>query len=306
MGLRSRIRIINTFIKNPDDTPYAISVWEKLKFLVSGIVYDFGFAFLFLILMSLIEPLTKGYENVLNQELYSFWMSILLITIVPPVLEEFVFRFPLKYKRNYLLRLIAYLFKLDLETFWKKHLRIIVYVFSAAFGFVHMSNYSNVDIWFFILSPILVGAQLFAGIIFSFFRLKLGFIWAILGHFSHNFILIMMAFLFYHNVMIPLVDDDAVKIEAAGLAFEVEETSILHFDTTQQGNLLCLEAQNYSLQKLVDSLYTSDTLKLRDNELINLHLLSKQDSGFTKLKFLETLQEHYVFKKVVDSTRNQK
>ena len=306
MGLRSRIHIINDFIKKPDDIPFQISLWQKLKFLVSGIVYDFGVAFLLIIFISFLAPLTEDYENILNQELYSFWMTIVFVTILPPLLEELIFRFPLKYKRNYLMRLIAYLFKVDLETFWRKHLRIIVYLFSAAFGFVHISNYSNVDFLFFVLSPILVGAQLFAGIIFSFFRLKLGYIWAILGHFSHNFILIMIGMLFYHNVFMTLVDDEEVKIEAAGLTYLVDEAPRLTFETTSNGNLLCLEAQNFSLQKVVNALYEEqDSLIIRDNERLHLKLISKQDSGYSKTKFLETLKEHYVFKKVLDSTSNK-
>ena len=194
MGFRNRIGVINDFLKKPDDLVFKISFWEKVKFLLTGIVYDFGVAFVFIILMGLLEPLLSGYENILNAERYPFWKSIIMMTILPPLLEESIFRWPLKYKRNYLLRGIAYVFKTDFSGFWKKHLRIIVYVFASIFGFVHLSNYSNVDFLFFVLAPIIVGAQLFAGLIFSFLRLKLGFVWALLGHFLHNFILIMMAY----------------------------------------------------------------------------------------------------------------
>ena len=301
MGFRVCVNSINNFIKKPDDIPFSISTWEKFKYLISGVIYDFIIAFIFVILISILEPLMTPYENVLNSKLYSFWMSILLITIVPPLLEEFIFRFPLKYERNYIFRFIAYLFKTDFSGFWKKHLRVIVYLFSATFGFIHLSNYNNVDVVFFMLAPIIVGAQLFAGIIFSFFRLKLGFVWALFGHFSHNFILIMMSFLFFHNVEQNLVDDDNVKIEATGIAFKVDKQERLNIDSLQDGNILCLDAQNYSLQKLIDELYLADTLKIRDNDQLNLKLFSKKEEGYSKNQLLEVLKEHYTFKKVTDS-----
>lgn len=306
MGFRARVNSINRFIKAPNDLPLSISNWEKFKFLVSGIIYDFIIAFVFVILISVLEPLMTPYENVLNSELYSFWISILLITIIPPVLEEFIFRFPLKYKRNYLLRFVAYLFKTDFSAFWKKHLKVIVYLFSATFGFIHLSNYNNVDLIFFLLAPIIVGAQLFAGIVFSFFRLKLGFVWALLGHFSHNFILIMMSFLFFHNVERSLVDDAAVKIETTGIAFKLDTPERLNVDSLKNGNLLCLEAQNYSLQKLVDTLYHTDTLQIRDNDQLDLKLFSKKEEGYAKAELLEVLEEYYTFKKTTDSGSKSK
>ena len=62
----------------------------------------------------------------------------------------------------------------------------------------------------------------------------------------------------------------------------------------------------FSLQKVVNALYEEqDSLIIRDNERLHLKLISKQDSGYSKTKFLETLKEHYVFKKVVDSTSNK-
>lgn len=301
MGFRTRVNSINNFIRRPDDVPFSISTWEKFKYLISGVIYDFIIAFIFVIFISVLEPLMTPYENVLNSELNSFWWSILTITILGPFFEELIFRFPLKYERNYIFRFIAHLYKTDFSIFWKKNIRIIIYLFSAIFGFIHLGNYNNVDLVFFMLAPIVVGAQLFAGIVFSFFRLKLGFVWAILGHFSHNFILIMMSFLFFHNVERSLVNDDAVKIETTGIAFKVDKQERLNIDSLQNGNILCLDAQNYSLQKLLDELYHTDTLKIRDNDQLDLKIFSKKDAGYSKNQLLEVLQEHYTFKKVTDS-----
>ena len=296
MGFRTRVGVINDFLKKPDDQVLKISLWGKIKFLISGVIYDFGVAMLFVILIGLLDPLLTDYENILNNELYPFWQSIFFMTILPPLLEESIFRWPLKYKRNYLLLVIARIFKTDFSGFWKKHLRIIVYSFAAVFGFIHLTNYSNVDFVFYLLAPIIVGAQLFAGLIFSFFRLKLGFIWALLGHFSHNFILILLAFTFYHNVERELVDNEAVKIFTTGLSFKVDDTSYVSYDSLKNGNLLCLDAQNYSLQTLIDSLYPAKNLKVRDNNQLDLKLYSKTSKGYAREELLEVFKEHFTLK----------
>ncbi|MFI8380307.1 CPBP family intramembrane glutamic endopeptidase [Leeuwenhoekiella sp. NPDC079379] len=302
MGLGSRIEDINSFIKSPDDCVFQVSIWEKIKYLITAVSYDFGIAFIFVILSGVLSPLLEPYENLLNTETYTIWTSILIICILTPLLEEGIFRFSLKYKRNYLLRVLGYLLKKDFSNFWKRNLRPIVYIVSAVFGFIHLSNYTNVDLTFFLLAPIIVGAQLFAGIIFSFLRLKLGFLWAVLGHFFHNFILIMLAFLFFHNVERELINNENVIFKATGIAFTVERASNMSFDTLNNGNLLCLEVQNYSLQKVVDKLYPSDSLKIRDNDQVDFNLISKTPEGYAKEEFLKVLKEHYTFKKSKDST----
>ena len=305
MGLRSRIDIINTFIKNPNDVVFPVSIWKKVKFLVAAVIYDFGVAFLFVILISFLEPLMQPYENILNVDKYTIWKSILIICILTPLLEESIFRLPLKYKRNYIFRIIGFVFKTDFSEFWKRNLKLIVYVFSATFGFIHLSNYTNVDFLFFVLAPVIVGAQLFAGIIFSFLRLKLGFIWAVLGHFSHNFILIMLSFLFFHNVERIVVDDENVIIKATGIAYTVDRKPKFNRDTLNNGNILCLEAQNYSLQDIVDALYKGDSLKIRDNDQLDLVVFSKNAEGYSKADFLTVLKENFTFKKTIDSTETR-
>ncbi|MAW95112.1 MULTISPECIES: CPBP family intramembrane glutamic endopeptidase [unclassified Leeuwenhoekiella] len=297
MSFASRVGIINRFISKPDDVVLPVSFWERLKFLISGILYDLILAIGFVILLSFLEPLTSDYENLLNQDLYPFWKAIVVMTVLPPLIEETIFRFPLKYKRNYILRGLAYLFKTDFSGFWKRHLRIIVYLFSSVFGLVHLSNYENVDWIFFVLAPIITGPQIVAGLIFSFLRLKLGFVWALLGHFLHNFSLIMLSFLAFHNVERPLVDDEQVSIETTGIAFEVARESRMVYDSASNGNLLCLEAQNYELQNLVDHFYPKDSLKVRDNDRLDLKLYSKTDEGYPREALLEVLEEHYTLRK---------
>ncbi|PHQ30359.1 CPBP family intramembrane glutamic endopeptidase [Leeuwenhoekiella nanhaiensis] len=297
MSFASRVGIINRFISKPDDTVLPVSFWEKLKFLFSGIFYDLLLAIGFVILLSFLEPLTADYENLLNQDLYPFWKAIVIMTILPPLIEETIFRFPLKYRRNYLFRGLAYLFKTDFSGFWKKHLRVIVYLFSSVFGLVHLSNYENVDWVFFVLAPIITGPQLVAGLIFSFLRLKLGFVWALLGHFLHNFSLIMLSFLVFHNVERSLVDDEQVSIKTTGIAFEVDRSTRMTYDSSPEGNLLCLEAQNYELQELIDHFYAKDSLKVRDNDRLDLKLYSKTGEGYSREALLEVLEEHYTLHK---------
>lgn len=293
MGFTSRVSTVNQFIRKPDDELLDLSFWQKSKFLISSIIYDLFLAIGFVIILSFLEPLTSEYENLLNQDLYPIGKAILYMAILPPLIEETIFRFPLKYERNYILRGLSYILKKDFSVFWKKHLRIIVYIFSSVFGLFHLSNYQNVDATFFLLAPIITGPQIVAGLIFSFLRLKLGFVWALGGHFLHNFSLIMLSFLAFHNVERPLVDDEEVSIQTTGIAFEVKRPTLLSYDKAPNGNLLCLEVQNYELQNLIDHFYAEDLLKVRDNDQLDLKLYSKSDEGYSKEDLLKVLKEHF-------------
>lgn len=301
MGFSSRVSTINNFIRRPDDQVLDLSIWGKIKFLFSSILYDLCLAIGFVIILSFLEPLTSEYENLLNKDLYPIWKAILYMAILPPLIEETIFRFPLKYERNYLLRGLSYLLKKDLSIYWRKYLRIIVYIFSSVFGLFHLSNYQNVDATFFLLAPIITGPQIAAGLIFSFLRLKLGFAWALGGHFLHNFSLIMLTFLAFHNVERPLVDDEQVSIQTTGIAFEVERPTLLNYDKAPNGNLLCLEVQNYELQDLIDQFYANDSLKVRDNDQLDLKLYSRTEEGYPKEDLLKVLKEHFTLLEAPES-----
>lgn len=96
--------------------------------------------------------------------------------IIAPLLEELIFRAPLLGLRN------------------SKHFKIWVYVFVAAFGFVHITNF-NMTSTILLLSPLLVLPQINLGIFASYICVRFGYFWAVLLHGSYNFILLGSVYL---------------------------------------------------------------------------------------------------------------
>ena len=96
---------------------------------------------------------------------------LLLAVIVAPVLEELIFRAPLKWFRS------------------SPYFRIIFYVFAICFGVVHLTNF-EITPQVLALAPVLVAPQISIGILLGFVRVRFGLLWSITMHGLYNLILI--------------------------------------------------------------------------------------------------------------------
>jgi len=215
---------ILTFLKNPrQDIRSEQELPEQLKeiFLI--------FICTFIIVIVVVAPLMFSLldmENIPNklQELsenISELQFFLLGVIAAPLLEELVFRFPLKYRKGILLILLAFLsillfflankflnqqyavilalllfvpYALLLitqaspisEQGLKKLFPFVFYLTAAMFGFAHVSNYAlDPSLWY--MTPVLVMPQLLLGMILGFVRLRYGLWASILMHAMNNF-----------------------------------------------------------------------------------------------------------------------
>ncbi len=172
-------------------------------------------------------------KHELNQVLQneSPHMVLILAVVIAPVLEETIFRLPLRYApQNVVLpffwvalalfsnvlgssRLLISIGVVVLlscglgyglrrgvnpivaKAFFAKYLKPLVYGTSFAFGAVHLTNYPP-EAW--PLAPILVAPQLIIGLFLAFIRLRYGFKWAIFTHGFHNLMALSM-------ILIPLI-----------------------------------------------------------------------------------------------------
>lgn len=149
------------------------------------------------------------------------WLYAVLVIIVSPVIEEVVFRLPLifepvfialslsvivtalvhKVSNNtfsaivflilfYLIYKLASINKSKLLFFWQRNFKMIFYVFSIAFGLVHIGNYHFTEPWHYFLAPVLVFPQIVIGFILSFTRLYYykGFLICIIFHILLNLV----------------------------------------------------------------------------------------------------------------------
>ncbi len=153
-------RIIFEFInylKKPfhfsEITPLSTSVLKKI---VGGFAVIFVFEMIALSMIQMIpwiEEIPHAFEDIINMNpLFLLGMTVLLA----PIIEEFIFRFPLKYIKPY----FAFLF----------------YVVTLLFAFLHIFNFDLSGAQW-LLAPLLVLPQLVLGLYLGFVRMKHG-IWA--------------------------------------------------------------------------------------------------------------------------------
>ena len=138
---------------------------------------------------------------------YTYLKVILLVVVTAPVLEELLFRLPLRYKYNYLLHwsaiLISKITRSDNDTFedkvrafWNKYFKYFFYFSILLFGFIHFFNFSNYrNLWSWII--VLVFPQLVAGSILGYIRVRFSLPWSMAYHAFHNLIFCSYAFMIF-------------------------------------------------------------------------------------------------------------
>ncbi len=102
---------------------------------------------------------------------YSIWIIFLLVSVVAPCIEEFLFRGPLIYFKS------------------SPYFKYAFYTSIILFGVVHIFNFEG-DNELYYIAPLLIAPQLMAGIFLGYIRIKLGLMWSILLHATFNTILI--------------------------------------------------------------------------------------------------------------------
>ncbi|MCS7061291.1 MAG: CPBP family glutamic-type intramembrane protease, partial [Anaerolineae bacterium] len=68
--------------------------------------------------------------------------------------------------------------------FFRRYVAVYYYVSALLFGFVHLTNYSTLNAWWY--APILILPQLIGGFLFGYARIRLGFWYAVLAHMLTN------------------------------------------------------------------------------------------------------------------------
>ena len=167
----------------------------------------------------------SGFDNL--------FVFIILMVIMAPVLEELVFRFPLRFIKP-------------------KFLKLTVYVSSILFGLVHLGNYENQQWLFYVLSPIIVSSQSLGGLVLAYLRLREGILWSMFAHGLFNATLIGIGLLFYQGWMVLDEKNERYSMIIKEYSFtEGKEMKEIY----RTGNFIdSIVWKQASLQSLVDSL----------------------------------------------------
>lgn len=134
---------------------------------------------------------------------FSYTTILFLAVILAPLIEETIFRLPLRYRRNYLLRLISGGISVTglvdkdklqqgVQRFWNASFGWFFYGMAITFGLIHLTNYSDPKSLI-LFAPLLTITQMCGGLIMGYIRVKIGFIWGITYHAAHNLIFFSIA-----------------------------------------------------------------------------------------------------------------
>lgn len=270
------------FLKKPDDTQAKVSV--KTKLIYTGLLLVINLIITIIFIVPVLQKIDDALNlSVTNDEYYTFLKSVFLFSVLAPVMEEFIFRYFLRYN--------GFNTKIISIQKWKKVFPYLVYSSSICFGFVHLSNYTNSSNLFYMLSPIIILSQLAGGLILSFIRVRLNFIWGVLYHALWNFTVI---------IAIPVVLDSFTEPyteHTEEYTITIEEPlfideNIVHYikiDSTQ-GKIQRVAVKQYYLQDLLDTLYTKEKYN-GGKILINLDLTSKD--GIKEEELIKILEKEY-------------
>jgi len=170
------IKEVFQFIKNPQaDWDEELTTGHKFKIFIKLLLSTMLISVAITPVTSLLEhfEILETNTHAVSELLENFNPAIVLFiaAILMPFLEEAFFRAPL----------------LGLKK--AKSFRIWVYVFVAAFAFIHITNF-EMSPKILLFSPLLVLPQLNLGIFASYICLRFGYLWAVLLHGAYNFIFI--------------------------------------------------------------------------------------------------------------------
>lgn len=222
----------------------------------------------------------------------------LLIVVAIPLLEELIFRLPLKQRSNPLY-LFAKLFEqlrqgalIKFQSFWRQHYFWIFYGFLAAFTLLHLMNFKVQEIQFYYIPVLILGLTpiFITGFLISYIRLQAGFKWGVIFHGLHNLFALTIVFGFLGSPeerFLQTTKDYQLKIEKAGSPFYNKKGLFKGDDT--------LAFQNYKLQDLLTEISGKERIleaqKEIQSEAINLYYKNRSANEIDKRTIYEGLEK---------------
>lgn len=267
------------FYKNPNDERIKDYSFNKnIKYILYTSLVDFAiFLLLFPFLHYLLENnlIPEDIEKISYKD-NTIISSIIIIAVLVPLMEEIIFRLPLRYNRFYAL--------LIPRKIWNYIFRVLIYSIPFIFGIVHLTNYGEITLSLLIMAPILVGSQIIGGYLFTFLRVRFNFISAVLSHCLWNlsitiYLLITSS---YEKPYSQTTENYDVKIKY--FEYNNLEKQKLVIDSSKN-RIFRIEANQYSINHLVDSITNKERKKT--DFIIDLKLESKK--GITKDEFIDII-----------------
>lgn len=270
------------FYKKPHDERIKdYSLNKNIKYILYTSLVDFA---LFLLLFPFLHYLLEN--NLIPEDIEkisykdnTIISSIIIIAVLVPIMEEIIFRLPLRYNRFYALFMP--------RKIWNYIFKVLIYSIPFIFGIVHLTNYGEITLSLLKIAPILVGSQIIGGYLFTFLRVRFNFISAVLSHCLWNlsisiYLLITSSF---EKPYSQTTENYDVKIKY--FEYNNLEKQKLVIDSNKN-RIFRIEANQYSINHLVDSLTNKERKKT--DFIIDLKLESKK--GITKDEFIDIINRY--------------
>ncbi|QFG53234.1 CPBP family intramembrane glutamic endopeptidase [Chryseobacterium sp.] len=241
--------------------------------------------------LSLVDYYVLDVEHKGRLRPQTIWFMLFLAAVAAPLWEEFVFRFPLKTERNYLVLLADKIARRPLfSSFWQRNFKIIFYLVAVLFGLIHSLNFENEWNWLFILLlPILILSQSVTGLFLGYIRLRLGFIWAVIFHACFNFVLITVPYLVYQNTELINIKTANYELRIEGLFCMDSDTSSITHDK-HNDKIFMIKSTNTDLQFLIEATI-GQGYDVKDDELV--HFYFKSEKGMTEQELINLLKKEF-------------
>lgn len=266
-----------SFIKSPSeqkimDYPKMFLVKTFLAILVLDILIMAALTFLIDSFNEFGWISIENHQISLLLETIPIWLALLLTILLLPLIEEIFFRFPLRYNRNYLLRLLMKIKLRNVENtneipeFWISKFPYIFYTSTIVFASLHLLNF-DLQTTIIYLIPILILPQFILALFIGYLRLKFNFLSGFLLHSVHNSIFIVITLLTINNSVIKLdVDNNlfSLKIE------EVNRKESSSFDIVRDS----IRFEGINLKNIISTLTNKEDflIEFEQNTKLKKHL----------------------------------
>ena len=266
------------FLKNPKESfTETLSLKQKWEILFSILVLDFLLVFFASGILSFIDSTILKLESDKIDDLFAnkgAFSIILIATILVPLIEELIFRLPLNYKRNILFHFFDYISNKKAKIFWFKHFNIFFYLFAFSFALVHLTNYNNTSILFYLLAPLIVLPQFIGGVTLGYLRLRLGFFWGVLQHGLYNLIVFSVTILFFKTNIVTKINNTDYSLEINTLELGLNKPENLKIYKSDN-NIDSIIGTNTTVKDLTDILNSKDTVLLKTSKRLNIRYINK-------------------------------
>lgn len=269
------------FYKNPKDVRIKnYTLIKNIKYILYTFLADLSLTlifFPFLYLLSKNNLIPEDFERI-NYTDNTLLKSLMVIAVFVPLLEEIIFRFPIRDNKLYRYFISAKV--------WDFLFKILVYIIPLLFGFVHLSNFGDLTLPLILMSPVLIGSQIIGGYLYTFLRVKFNFASAVVTHMLWNLVL-SLGVIFLLSVEKPFQQNDQdLSIEIKQFEYNNLESQNLTIDSIGS-KIFKVEAKQYSLNHVVDTI--ANEQRRKTDVIVDLKLTSKK--GITKENFVEIIED---------------